>query len=312
MREGCLLEEEASGAHCVGLKQTILFPFVTLGSLINFCDCLMAGGTEPRQTTARWAAPTSTSTTRPTATRCTPSLFGDVPRGVMLDQPPIFLGGQGGAVGPVRVGFGTVVAAGCILREDILEDGSAWWSSGRTGRPSGATSRATYGNLAADRAQQRRLPGQPGGARALVSGGAAAVLRRAGVRRAGLRGRLEMLAGAKDERVKRLKAMAAKVPDAQPLHRGAAGESRRPGRPVPGRCRAGCGADRRGRRGREAFLSGFGEATAGETSYINAIKSLTPALSGQGVEWLQQTVDDLCARADALLPSLGICSPGKR
>ena len=49
VREGCLLEEEASGAHCVGLKQTILLPFVTLGSLINFCDCLMTGGTEPRQ-----------------------------------------------------------------------------------------------------------------------------------------------------------------------------------------------------------------------------------------------------------------------
>lgn len=45
VREGTLLEEEANGAHCVGLKQTILFPFVTLGSLINFCDVLMAGGT---------------------------------------------------------------------------------------------------------------------------------------------------------------------------------------------------------------------------------------------------------------------------
>ncbi|HZL05359.1 MAG TPA: UDP-N-acetylglucosamine pyrophosphorylase, partial [Coriobacteriia bacterium] len=45
VREGCLLEEEANGAHTVGLKQTILLPFVTLGSLINFCDCLMAGGT---------------------------------------------------------------------------------------------------------------------------------------------------------------------------------------------------------------------------------------------------------------------------
>ncbi|PKN05882.1 MAG: UDP-N-acetylglucosamine pyrophosphorylase, partial [Deltaproteobacteria bacterium HGW-Deltaproteobacteria-7] len=38
VREGCILEEEAGGAHCVGIKQTILFPFVTLGSLINFCD----------------------------------------------------------------------------------------------------------------------------------------------------------------------------------------------------------------------------------------------------------------------------------
>ncbi|MBF0204093.1 MAG: hypothetical protein HQK67_07195 [Desulfamplus sp.] len=44
VRGGTILEEYASAAHSVGLKQTILFPFVTLGSLINFCDCLMAGG----------------------------------------------------------------------------------------------------------------------------------------------------------------------------------------------------------------------------------------------------------------------------
>ena len=45
VRAGCLLEEESGGNHTVGLKQTILFPFVTLGSFVNFCDCLMAGGT---------------------------------------------------------------------------------------------------------------------------------------------------------------------------------------------------------------------------------------------------------------------------
>jgi len=44
VREGTILEEESRVAHTVGLKQTILLPFVTLGSLINFCDCLMAGG----------------------------------------------------------------------------------------------------------------------------------------------------------------------------------------------------------------------------------------------------------------------------
>ncbi len=32
----------------MGLKQTILFPFVTLGSLISFCDCLMAGSSHSR------------------------------------------------------------------------------------------------------------------------------------------------------------------------------------------------------------------------------------------------------------------------
>jgi len=49
--------------------------------------------------------------------------MGDVPNGVMLDRPPIFLGGQGGIVGPVRIAFGTVLAAGTIHRRDVLESG---------------------------------------------------------------------------------------------------------------------------------------------------------------------------------------------
>jgi UDP-N-acetylglucosamine/UDP-N-acetylgalactosamine diphosphorylase len=44
-RPGTLLEEQASTAHACGLKHTILLAFVTLGSLVNFCDVLMAGGT---------------------------------------------------------------------------------------------------------------------------------------------------------------------------------------------------------------------------------------------------------------------------
>ena len=44
VRPGTLLEEEASTAHAVGLKHTILMSFVTLGSLINCCDCLISGG----------------------------------------------------------------------------------------------------------------------------------------------------------------------------------------------------------------------------------------------------------------------------
>jgi UDP-N-acetylglucosamine/UDP-N-acetylgalactosamine diphosphorylase len=56
----------------------------------------------------------------PNQDKATASLIGDVPRGVMLNQRPIFLGGQGGMVGPVRLNFGTTVAAGTILRKDEL------------------------------------------------------------------------------------------------------------------------------------------------------------------------------------------------
>jgi hypothetical protein len=121
VREDCLLEEEARGGHAVGLKQTILFPFVTLGSLINFCDCLMAGGTSRENHSEVGSSYIHFNFTL-NQDKATPSLMGDVPRGVMLNQKPVFLGGQGGLVGPARVGFGSVIAAGIISRADVGEN----------------------------------------------------------------------------------------------------------------------------------------------------------------------------------------------
>ncbi len=117
VREGCLLEEEANGAHTVGLKQTILFPFVTLGSIINYCDILMAGGTSRSDHSEVGSSYIHFNYT-PNQDKATASLIGDVAQGVMLNQPPIFLGGQGGIVGPCQIGFSTVIAAGVIYRGD--------------------------------------------------------------------------------------------------------------------------------------------------------------------------------------------------
>lgn len=122
VREGTILEEQASAAHSVGLKQTILFPFVTLGSLVNFCDCLMAGGTSRKNHSEVGSAYIHFNYT-PYQDKAAPSLIGDVAGGVMLNQDPVFLGGQGGLVGPCRLAFGTVVAAGTICRKDELRPG---------------------------------------------------------------------------------------------------------------------------------------------------------------------------------------------
>jgi UDP-N-acetylglucosamine/UDP-N-acetylgalactosamine diphosphorylase len=153
VREGTILEEQASIAHAVGLKQTILFPFVTLGSLINFCDCLMAGGTGRRRHSEVGSSYIHFNFT-PNQDKATASLIGDVPRGVMLNQPPIFLGGQGGMVGPIRLDYGTTVAAGTILRKDELrpnrlifgEAGKAGNVANRAGRYSDV-SRIARNNL---------------------------------------------------------------------------------------------------------------------------------------------------------------------
>ena len=131
IREGTIMEEESSVAHSVGLKQTILFPFVTLGSLINFCDCLMSGGTSRKDHSEVGSSYIHFNYT-PNQNKATPSLIGDVPRGVMLNQSPIFLGGQGGLVGPCRLEFGTITAAGTICRKDQLQPGQLVFA--RTGK----------------------------------------------------------------------------------------------------------------------------------------------------------------------------------
>ncbi|MBC2713375.1 MAG: protein GlmU [Desulfosarcina sp.] len=120
VRAGTIFEEQASISHTVGLKQTILFPFVTLGSLINFCDCFMAGGTSRKNHSEVGSSYIHFNYT-PNQDKATASMMGDVPNGVMLNQNPIFLGGQGGLVGPCRVAYGTVIAAGSVYRKDELK-----------------------------------------------------------------------------------------------------------------------------------------------------------------------------------------------
>ena len=122
VRPGTILEEGAEMAHTVGLKQTIFFPFVVGGSLINFCDALMSGG-KSRKVHSEIGSSFIHFNYTPHGDKATASLIGDVPRGVMLDQEAIFLGGQGGLAGPVRIEFGTVQAAGLVSRKDVLEPG---------------------------------------------------------------------------------------------------------------------------------------------------------------------------------------------
>src|SRR6185436_10422934 len=114
-------EEEASTAHAVGLKQTILLSFVTLGSLINFCDLLMAGGTsrEDHSEVGSGFIHFNFTPWGRSGDKATPSLIGDVTAGVFLRQPRIFLGGLSGIVGPQKVGFGSCTVAGQVLRREV-------------------------------------------------------------------------------------------------------------------------------------------------------------------------------------------------
>jgi bifunctional UDP-N-acetylglucosamine pyrophosphorylase / glucosamine-1-phosphate N-acetyltransferase len=222
---------------------------------------------------------------------------------VMLNQPPIFLGGQGGAVGPLRLGYGTVVAAGSVLRDDVPEDGKLVFAAFPPGSERVRRSHAYknlsrivrnnvvyLGNLVALENWYRKVrepffAAQDMGA--LIYGGA-----------------LEVLSAAKEERTKRLAAMAEKVPMSglgAEEFRERVGEvcSLFAGHPVVP--------------GGEAFLAGLARATAGGPGeYVKTIQGLTPALSNLGVEWLQAIVDTLCGRADAHLASMDLFTKNVR
>lgn len=296
VREGCLLEEEANGAHCVGLKQTILLPFATLGSLINFCDCLLAGGTSRKDHSEVGSSYIHFNFT-PDGDKTTPSLFGDVPRGVMLDRPPIFLGGQGGAVGPLRVGYGTVVAAGSVLRRDVDGDGKLVVAEPHPGRERDFVAHA-YRNLIRTMANN-----------VLYLANLVALEQwYVHVRRPFLEaqelgdlvyaGALETLALAKDERRKRLTAMAEKAEAAGRTDEG-----------LRERVHEACALffEEPVTDGRDAFLASFADATGGATAdYTKTIQGLPDDVKAKGTRWLQQVVDTLCAKTDTALGSMNL------
>ena len=117
VRDHCLLEEEVSLGHTVGLKQTIFMTHVVAGSLINFCDALMCGG-RSRKDHSEIGSCMALYNFTPQGDKFASS-FGDVVRGVFLDQDSIFIGGQTQLVSPIHVGFGTIIAAGSKLSHSI-------------------------------------------------------------------------------------------------------------------------------------------------------------------------------------------------
>lgn len=295
VREGTLLEEEANGAHCVGLKQTILFPFVTLGSLINFCDCLMAGGTSRKDHSEVGSSYVHFNFT-PDGTKATPSLFGDVPRGVMLRERPIFLGGQGGAVGPVVTGFGTAVGAGSVLRDDIREDGQfviapppAGVSRPMRTRTHRKLSRVVeknldfLANLVALEAWYTHVREPFFAAQELGP--------------LVYEGALDLISAARRERARRFTAMVGTVAPED--------DGRRELREQVGELTA--LFDSPALPDGAPFPAAPGTHPAG---YIATIQQLPPDAVDAGVAWLQQIVDGLRSRAAAVVPSLNLYAAG--
>jgi len=291
VREACILEEGASCGHSVGIKQTILMPFVTLGSLINFCDCLMAGGTGKKDHSEVGSSYIDFNFT-PDQDKATASLVGDVPRGVMLRERPIFLGGQGGLVGPCVIGFGTVIAAGTVFRGDVPEDG-----------------RLVTGGRA-EPVQKAFIPGLYPDLRRKVMNNLTYIANLVALKAwytqvrsrfmdgAMLEGSLEKLDTALDERISRMKGVADRLSMSEdPMQKGFSGswnaveDSLQSHRSFDG--------DERERNG---FLSSLFVPATGVVSYVDAIKALPEPVRLTGTAWLDGIVRRVTVTALNRLP----------
>ena len=299
VRPGTLLEEESGGAHAVGFKQTIFLPFVTAGSLINICDALMAGGTSRGNHSEIGSSYIHFNFT-PHHDKATASLIGDVPRGVFLDRQPIFIGGQGGLVGPVRITYGVVIPAGAICRQDALEENMLFIPralAGSSGRFIYGAYRDIHrilhnnliyiGNLWALREWYRHVR-----VRTMSSDTFLESCRQGAIRR---------IESGIEERIKRLSELAGKMLFSLESAKNGRSAALTPKIIAMQRALAGHWPDMEARlrkgaddfasnAARESFLN-FWEKIPSGGSHIEAVRDLPPVARETGVKWLQEIVD---------------------
>ena len=311
VRDACILEEEAAGAHSIKLEHTVLMPFVTMGSHIDLCDCLMAGGTDGRNCSEVGSSFVHFNLT-PNRDRAAPSLLGDVPRGVMLGERPIFLGGQGGLVGPAVIEHGTVISAGTIIRGDITEGGKVVFDD-HPGPPCGISGPASIGRSPAgsgticfsSQISWHCAPGMSLCARS--SSGQA-------IEQALLRGALEKIDMSLDERIRHLGEMAENMPESIHEYQALMGKAARRVLIAQKRdlfekwvrlcemlrsLKSSTGDEQ----DRDAFLSRLLAGREAGRDYIETVHGLDAETRQTGIRWLQGIVSRVMDTIYAVIPS---------
>ena len=239
--------------------------------------------------------------------------MGDVPHGVMLNQNPIFLGGQGGLVGPCRIAYGTLIAAGSVYRKDQRKpDRLVFEGGGRGGSVPYSTGiyrnvkRQAYNNIV------------------YLANLVALMAWYAHIRRqfigdrfpqALYEGLIDTLHLAISERIKRFTAFCEKLKESSTRYRQEMGDSastslilqkdqlvnnRDQASDLIRRC-----IDGIDRYENKAFLSILNKKidSLGAT-YLTVIKSLDADEASQGTRWLQQIVDEVTGQMLALFPAI--------
>jgi UDP-N-acetylglucosamine/UDP-N-acetylgalactosamine diphosphorylase len=97
----------------------VISAYASIGSNVNFCDCYLGGGRDESDHSEVGSGFVHFNFTPFGACgdKATASIFGAVPKSVLLNADRIFLGGSGGVVGPVELGYGVVLAAGGVYRK---------------------------------------------------------------------------------------------------------------------------------------------------------------------------------------------------
>ena len=112
-RKGTLYEEGANSAQFTDTKMTILLPWVTLGSNLNWCYLLVAGGTGPQMGAfTEIGSGAIHFNFTPRGDKATGSLLGNVCDGVFLRTPRLFIGGNVSLIGPIVAAPGAMTPAG--------------------------------------------------------------------------------------------------------------------------------------------------------------------------------------------------------
>jgi UDP-N-acetylglucosamine/UDP-N-acetylgalactosamine diphosphorylase len=296
VRGGTLLEEQASCAHTVGLKQTLLLPYATLGSLINFCDCMMTGGSSSKDHSEVGSSYIHFNFTAH-QDKATPSMAGNIPQGVMLNQPPIFLGGQGGLVGPTRLAFGTVVAAGTVCRRDVLTPGRLVF--GQTGGRLKETSYdfRTYGDISRIVHNNLIYIGNLHALYAWYKYVRPLIMADDVFTKACLAGAKEQIEEMVAERIKRLEQLAAKVKKSIEISGGSDGKSGTIMRQEQFVNQWGAVAEKLqlsavediAVSGRDEFIAAVQQVNA--DNYLETVRAISPESKEQGTLWLQDITD---------------------
>ncbi len=299
VRPGTIMEEEAGGAHAVGFKQTIFLSFVTAGSLINFCDALMAGGTSRKNHSEVGSSYIHFNFT-PHQDKATPSLIGDVPRGVFLDQEPVFLGGQGGLVGPVRIAYGTVIPAGTLCRRDILEERKLF-AAPPAAKEARLFAIGVYRGVNRIVANNLIYIGNLWALKAWYQNVRIRTMSSDAFRKACHEGAIAEIEDGLKERIKRLKELAEKMPASIKRAAVETGEELPPALKVQQqaladkwqemefRLKAGPPATA-GPAHRDAFLKEW-ELTDAASGHVKAVNALSPSAKKAGAAWLQEIVN---------------------